>query len=351
MRTPPIHIENPTPFTNFLQMVLIFAIPAGLTYTFGKMVGNTGQGWAIFSAMSLLFLIGVGDDRRRAGRQPAAHNAGANPSQPKSPASAPGGNMEGKEIRFGITSTSLFAVITTAASCGAVNAMHDLVHAAGRTDSAREYRLGRGHLRRGRRRAVRHPDLRGDRYLHRRPDGRTHAGISRQEDRADRNQDGDAGPARHAHCHSRFFGDSARDASRFAKPAELGPARSFRSALCLYIGCGNNGSAFAGLSANTPFYNVRATLAIAMFVGRFIPILAVLGLAGSLAIKKRATVSAGTFPTTGVSGSGYWSASSSSLARSPIFLPTCSGQSSNICRFAELCVVRKEHPWSRQRHK
>jgi K+-transporting ATPase ATPase A chain len=109
--------ENPTPFTNFIQLVMIFLIPAGLTYLFGKMVKDTRQGWAIFATMSLLFLIGV------AIAYPA-EQAG-NPILTKLGLDPAAGNMEGKEVRFGISASALFAVVTTDASCGAVNAMHD----------------------------------------------------------------------------------------------------------------------------------------------------------------------------------------------------------------------------------
>jgi K+-transporting ATPase ATPase A chain len=115
--------ENPTPLANFLQMLCIFVIPAGLTYTFGKMVRDTRQGWALFAAMSILFLAGVviTYSAEQSGN-PILSGLGVE-SQPTS--TQPGGNMEGKEVRFGIASTSLFAVVTTDASCGAVNAMHD----------------------------------------------------------------------------------------------------------------------------------------------------------------------------------------------------------------------------------
>ena len=118
--------ENPTPFTNLLQMLLIFVIPAGLTYTFGKMVGNTKQGWAILAAMTILFTVGVAVTTvAEQDGNPLLTTAGANQSTEIAGADAPGGNMEGKETRFGISDEPLFAVITTAASCGAVNAMHD----------------------------------------------------------------------------------------------------------------------------------------------------------------------------------------------------------------------------------
>ncbi|MGH2548545.1 MAG: potassium-transporting ATPase subunit KdpA, partial [Thermomicrobiales bacterium] len=119
--------ENPTPFTNFIQMVLIFAIPAGFTYTFGRKAGNTKQGWAIFAAMGVLFLVGVAITTiaERDGNPILTDQGGASQAQTVNGADAPGGNMEGKEMRFGISTSALFAVITTAASCGAVIAMHD----------------------------------------------------------------------------------------------------------------------------------------------------------------------------------------------------------------------------------
>jgi K+-transporting ATPase ATPase A chain len=124
--------ENPTPFTNLLEMLAIFAIPAGLTYTFGRMVGNTRQGWAFFAAMSVLFFVGVivTTVAEQSGN-PILTTAGADQSRTVLGHVAPGGNMESKEMRFGIVLSSLFAVITTAASCGAVNAMHDSFTALG----------------------------------------------------------------------------------------------------------------------------------------------------------------------------------------------------------------------------
>jgi K+-transporting ATPase ATPase A chain len=115
--------ENPTPFTNFIQMLMIFAIPAGLTYTFGKMVGDTRQGWAIFAAMSVMFWLGlfVLYSAEQSGN-PALTLLGADQAASNI---QPGGNMEGKETRFGIAASALFATVTTNASCGAVNTMHD----------------------------------------------------------------------------------------------------------------------------------------------------------------------------------------------------------------------------------
>ncbi|HEV2419545.1 MAG TPA: potassium-transporting ATPase subunit KdpA, partial [Terriglobia bacterium] len=115
--------ENPTPFSNFIEMLMIFIIPAGLTYTFGRMVGDTRQGWALFAAMSILFLAGVfvayGAEQHG---NPILAELGV---ETRATARQPGGNMEGKEDRFGIATSSLFATITTDASCGAVNSMHD----------------------------------------------------------------------------------------------------------------------------------------------------------------------------------------------------------------------------------
>ena len=110
--------ENPTPLTNFIQMLLIFAIPAALTYTFGRMAGNQRQGWAIFAAMAVLFFVGVAVAYcAEAHGNPALRRAARRPE--------PSGNMEGKEVRFGVANSALFATVTTDASCGAVNAMHD----------------------------------------------------------------------------------------------------------------------------------------------------------------------------------------------------------------------------------
>ncbi|MGH9439677.1 MAG: potassium-transporting ATPase subunit KdpA, partial [Terriglobia bacterium] len=113
--------ENPTPFTNFLQLVLIFAIPSGLTYTLGRMTGSQRHGWAVWSAMAILFVAGVAVAySAEAGGNPLLHGLHYAPT-----ATQPGGNMEGKEVRFGIADSALYAVVTTDASCGAVNSMHD----------------------------------------------------------------------------------------------------------------------------------------------------------------------------------------------------------------------------------
>src|SRR5208282_1074409 len=113
--------ENPTPLTNFLQLVLIFAIPSGLTYTLGKMTGSQRHGWAVWGAMAVLFLAGVVSAYSAEARgNPLLHGV-----DQKVGATQSGGNMEGKEVRFGIANTALYATVTTDASCGAVNGMHD----------------------------------------------------------------------------------------------------------------------------------------------------------------------------------------------------------------------------------
>jgi K+-transporting ATPase ATPase A chain len=166
--------ENPTPFSNLLSMFLIFVIPGALTYTFGKMVGDTRQGWAIFGAFSVMFLIGVfvcySAEQRG---NPFLSKLGI---QSAATSSQPGGNMEGKEVRFGIANSALYATVTTNASCGAVNSMQHP--------------------------AVLHPG-----GFHRGADGRSDARVSRKEDRAEGSQNGDAGGHRDSLQHTRVQRD------------------------------------------------------------------------------------------------------------------------------------------------
>ena len=189
--------ENPTAVANLLQMVSIFALGAALTNVFGRMIGDERQGWAILAAMGILFIAGVGVTYwAEANGNPLIHALGID-----------GANMEGKEVRFGPALSALFAVITTAASCGAVNAMHDSFMPLGGHDPAHQHAARRDHRRRRRRRPLRHADLRARRDLHRRPDGRPHARIRRQEDRGARGQARHArdplAAARHARLHRR----------------------------------------------------------------------------------------------------------------------------------------------------
>ena len=172
--------ENPNAISNLIQMVTIFAIGAGLTNVFGRMVGNQRQGWAIFATMGMLFVVGVVVTYwAEAAGNPLVHAMGLD-----------GGNMEGKEVRFGIALSSLFAVITTAASCGAVNAMHGSFTALGGLIPLINMELGEvivGGVGAGFYGILLFVVLDG---LRRRPDGRTHAGISRQEDRGEGSEDG-----------------------------------------------------------------------------------------------------------------------------------------------------------------
>lgn len=293
--------ENPTPLTNFVQMVMIFLIPAGLTYTFGRMVGDQRQGWALFAAMSLLFLAGVFVIY-------AAESSG-NPNLTRLGVAAADGNWEGKEVRFGIAATSLFAAITTAASCGAVIGMHDSFTPLGGLVTL--FNMQSGEVIFGGTGAGLYGMLlfailavfiaglmvgRTPEYLGKKIEGKevkmamlaliaTSAVIL-------------------------LFTGSASVVS-FAKDSywnsSYGPAtgnlnnagpHGFGEILYAYSSAaGNNGSAFAGLSANTPWYNL--TLGIAMLVGRFLIIIPMLAVAGSLAGKKRLAVTTGTLPTHG----------------------------------------------------
>ena len=176
--------ENPTPLTNFLEMFLIFAIPAALTYTFGRMARNQRQGWALFGAMAFLFFVGVA--------VAYCAEASANPRSPGCPSTRASGNMEGKEVRFGVANSALFATVTTDASCGAVNAMHDSFTPLGGLVPLVNIKLGEvifGGVGAGPLRHAGHGAAVG---LHRRPDGGPHARVPGQEDRGARDEARDA---------------------------------------------------------------------------------------------------------------------------------------------------------------
>ena len=279
--------ENPSALSNFIQMLSIFSIGAGLTWTFGKAVGNTKQGWAILTAMLALFLAGasIAYWAESAGN-PNLHALGV-----------AGGNMEGKEVRFGIAASSLFAVVTTDASCGAVNAMHDSFTALGGMIPLLNIQLGEiviGGVGSGLYGFLLFAILaifvaglmvgRSPEYVGKKIEARevklsvlaiavlplTILGLTAL---ASVTKAGLAGPLNHgAHGFSEIL-------------------YAFSSAV------GNNGSAFAGLTAATPFYD--GLLALAMFVGRFFIIIPMLAIAGSLAAKRYTPEGAGSFPTTG----------------------------------------------------
>jgi K+-transporting ATPase ATPase A chain len=279
--------ENPTALSNFVQMISIFALGAALTNVFGRMVGNQKQGWAILGVMGVLFLSGV----------IVTYWAEANGTTALDALGLTGGNMEGKEVRFGIVASSLFAVITTAASCGAVNAMHDSFTALGGMIPLINMQLGEiivGGVGAG---------LYGmlifvviSIFVAGLMVGRTPEYVGKKIE------------AREVKMAMlailvlplMYLGWTAVAVvypPAVASMANAGP-HGFTEVLYAYTSAtGNNGSAFAGLTGNTFFYNL--TLASAMFVGRFFMIVPAMALAGSLAGKKSIPPSAGTLPTTG----------------------------------------------------
>jgi potassium-transporting ATPase potassium-binding subunit len=279
--------ENPTALSNFVQMISIFAIGAALTNVFGRMVGDQRQGWAVLAVMGVLFIAGVS----------VCYWAEAHGNDAFTAMGLTGGNMEGKEVRFGIMASALFAVITTAASCGAVNAMHDSFTAIGGMIPLINIQLGEIII------------------------GGVGAGmygmllfvilaifvaglmVGRTPEYVDKKIE--AKEVKMAMLAIlvlplMYLGWTAVAVvypTAVASMANPGP-HGFTEVLYAYTSqTGNNGSAFAGLSGNIPFYNV--TGAIAMFVGRFWMIIPAMAIAGALAAKKIVPPSAGTFPTTG----------------------------------------------------
>jgi potassium-transporting ATPase potassium-binding subunit len=279
--------ENPTALSNFVQMLLIFMIGAAMTNVFGRMVGNQRQGWAILGVMGVLFIAGV----------TVTYWAEAGGTTALDALGLTGGNMEGKEVRFGIVASSLFAVVTTAASCGAVNAMHDSFTALGGMIPLINMQLGEiivGGVGAG---------LYGmlifvviSIFVAGLMVGRTPEYVGKKIE------------AREVKMAMlailvlplMYLGWTAVAVvlpPAVASIANPGP-HGFTEVLYAYTSAtGNNGSAFAGLSGNTFFYNL--TLAASMFVGRFFMIVPAMAMAGSLAGKKSIPPSAGTLPTTG----------------------------------------------------
>jgi potassium-transporting ATPase potassium-binding subunit len=279
--------ENPTALSNFVQMLLIFALGAALTNVFGRMVGNQRQGWAILAVMGVLFIAGVA----------VTYWAEANGTSTLSALGLTGGNMEGKEVRFGIVASSLFAVVTTAASCGAVNAMHDSFTALGGMIPLINMQLGEiivGGVGAGLYGMLLFVVLAI--FVAGLMVGRTPEYVGKKIE------------AREVKMAMlailvlplMYLGWTAVAVvlpSAVASMANAGP-HGFTEVLYAFTSAtGNNGSAFAGLSGNTFFYNL--TLASSMFVGRFFMIVPAMAMAGSLAGKKSIPPSAGTLPTTG----------------------------------------------------
>jgi K+-transporting ATPase ATPase A chain len=279
--------ENPTALSNFVQMISIFAIGAALTNVFGRMVGNQRQGWAILAVMAILFFAGVF----------FCYWAEAHGNDALTALGLTGGNMEGKEIRFGIVGSALFAVITTAASCGAVNAMHDSFTALGGMIPLINIQLGEiivGGVGAGMYGMLLFVIVAI--FVAGLMVGRTPEYVGKKIE---------AKEVKMAMLAVlvlplMYLGWTAVAMlvpSAVTATANPGP-HGFTEVLYAYTSqTGNNGSAFAGLSANTLFYNL--TGAVAMFVGRFWMIIPTMAIAGSLAAKKSIPASAGTFPTTG----------------------------------------------------
>ena len=287
--------ENATPLSNFLQMLAILAIPAALCFSFGEMVGSRRQGIAVLAAMTALFAaFALSTAWFEQQPNPMAAHAGAD-SAPS--AYSPGGNMEGKETRFGIAATSLFATVTTAASCGAVNGMHDSLTAMGGLSPMLLMQLGEvvyGGVGSGLYGMLAFAIL--GVFIAGLMIGRTPEYLGKKIEAYDMKMVSIVILA----TPLLVLGGAALAVSVSAGQAGvLNPGiHGFSEILyALSSAANNNGSAFAGLSANTPFYNVL--LGIAMWFGRFAVIVAVLAMAGSLAAKRRLPAGPGSMPTTG----------------------------------------------------
>ena len=279
--------ENPNAFTNLIHMVSIFAIGAALTNVFGRMVGSEKKGWAIFTAMGVLFLAGVAITYwAEAAGNPILHSLGLE-----------GGNMEGKETRFGIVTSALFAVVTTAASCGAVIAMHDSFMPLGGMIPIINMMLGEiiiGGVGAGFYGIILFVVVAI--FVAGLMVGRTPEYLGKKIE---------AKEVKMAMLAVLCLPLSILGFTAIAVVLDTGVAsmanagpHGFSEVLYAYTsGTANNGSAFAGLSANTPWYNI--TIGLAMLMGRFMVIVPALAIAGSLVAKKTVPESSGTLPTTG----------------------------------------------------
>lgn len=279
--------ENPTALSNFVQMLSIFVLGAALTNVFGRMIGNQRQGWAILGVMGVLFVVGIA----------VAYWAEASGTATLDALGITGGNMEGKEVRFGIVASALFAVVTTAASCGAVNAMHDSFTALGGMIPLINMQLGEiivGGVGAGLYGMLLFVVLAI--FVAGLMVGRTPEYVGKKIE------------AREVKMAMlailvlplMYLGWTAVAFVLPSAVASMGNAGPHGFSEVLYAftsATANNGSAFGGLTGNTFFYNL--TLATAMFVGRFMMIVPTMAIAGSLAGKKLVPPSAGTLPTTG----------------------------------------------------
>ncbi len=298
--------ENPNPITNLFELWLILVIPAALTYTFGKMVGDTRQGWAIFAAFTIMFFAGVfvcyGFEQQgnpilaKLGLETAATSGQA------------GGNMEGKEVRFGIANSTLWATVTTDTSCGAVNAMHDsLLPIAGlvpllnmMTDIVIFGGVGAG--------------LYGILiyaiiavFIAGLMVGRTPEYLGKKLEQKEvkmamlaiivTSMSVLVFSALSSQAHFAAKGYWNPPGAAIANLNNAGPHGLSEILYAYASGTGNNGSAFGGINGNTPWYNL--TIGLAMLIGRFLFLIPILAAAGSLAAKKKIPVTSGTFPTHG----------------------------------------------------
>ncbi len=310
--------ENPTPIANFFQIILIFIIPAGLTYTFGVMIGDRRQGWAVFSACAVMFLAGAFFCYwAEANGNPTLTKLGI---ENQATATQPGGNMEGKETRFGIAASSLFATVTTDASCGAVNSMHDSFTPLGGLVPLFNIQTGEvifGGVGAGLYGILLYAIVavfiaglmvgRTPEYVGKKIEGKevkmamlalictaasilVFSALSAIVHFEDPGKDAKGQPVAHSYWNPPGAATANLNNSG---------AHGFAENLYAYSsGTGNNGSAFAGLNANTPWYNL--TLGLAMGVGRFFFLLPLLAAAGSLAAKRKIPNTSGTLPTHGL---------------------------------------------------
>jgi potassium-transporting ATPase potassium-binding subunit len=284
--------ENPTPFSNFLQMLSVFAIPAGLTFTLGKMTGSPRHGWAVWSAMAVLFLAGV----VTAYWAEAQGNPLLKGVDQRASATQAGGNMEGKEVRFGIANSALFATVTTDASCGAVNGMHDSFTPLGGMVPMVNIMLSEvvfGGVGAGMYGILIYVVLAV--FIAGLMVGRTPEYLGKKIEAYD---------VKMAVLVTLVFpfailvltAISVLKGFGTASIANPGP-HGFSEILYGFVStAGNNGSAFGGLNGNTPWYN--ATLGLNTLIGRFFMIIPMLAIAGNLARKKTVPPSPGTFPVT-----------------------------------------------------
>jgi K+-transporting ATPase ATPase A chain len=293
-----VPFENPTPFSNFLEVVAIFLVPAALTYTFGKMVKDTRQGWAVFAAMSVLFLAGVFITYSAEQRgNPILTDLGVDQEYASGDLASSGGNLEGKEVRFGVADSTIWATATTDASNGSVNSMHDSYMPLGGMVTLFNMHLGEvvfGGTGSGLYTMLGFAIIAV--FVAGLMIGRTPEYLGKK-----------IAPFDMKMVIIMFLVPSAAillftglgtttDLGK-AGPLNAGP-HGYSEILYAFTSAGaNNGSAFAGLTANTPFYNT--TQGIEMLIVRFLPMVAALALAGSLAQKQLVPVSAGTLPTNG----------------------------------------------------